>query len=245
MHKEYGELSTIFYELTKPVGFSIEGDIEYYTKELEGISGLVLEAGVGTGRMLIPLIKRGVKIEGVDSSPEMLEQCSINLKKHEVEARLYEQDLMNLSLPNKYDAIIMPAGSFCLLPRDRAKDILDIFYDHLYEDGKIVIDIEIENSFIEGATNTSKVILSDQRQIFLTSYSDEIDCILQKTSYINRYELLEKDRVVKTEESEFILYWYGIEEFEMLLLRAGFKDISYQIGYGDKESDIITFVAYK
>ena len=53
--QEYGQLSAFFYELTKPVGYSIEGDIEYYSRQLAGILGRVLEAGVGTGRMLIPL----------------------------------------------------------------------------------------------------------------------------------------------------------------------------------------------
>ena len=245
MCKEYGELSTIFYELTKPIGSSNKGDIEYYTKKIEGISGLVLEAGVGTGRMLIPLIKKGIKIDGVDSSIEMLKQCRINLKKHKVEAVLYEQDLMNLSLPNKYDAIIMPTGTFCLLPRDRVEEVLKIFYNHLNEGGKIILDLEMPKSFQENTINTSRVIISDERLILLTIYSDKIDWLLQKTSYTNRYELIEKGKLIKTEISNFILYWYGIEEFTMRLSLGGYKNISYQIGYGKKESDIITFIAYK
>jgi SAM-dependent methyltransferase len=242
---EYGQLSAIFYELSKPIGHSIEGDIEYYTKQLEGVSGLVLEAGVGTGRVLIPLIKKGFKIHGVDSSADMLEQCRDNLKKHEVEAVLYEQDLMNLSLPNKYDAIIMPTGSFCILPRDRVEEVLETFYNHLNKGGKIIIDLEMPSSFQEGTTNISKINVSDERLIRLTSYSDKIDWLLQKTTYTNRYELIEKDRPVKTEISDFILYWYGIEEFKMYLSRVGYKEISYQIGYENKESEIITYIAYK
>ena len=245
MCMEYGELSTIFYELTKPVGHSIEGDIEYYTKQLEGISGLVLEAGVGTGRVLVPLIKKRIKTHGVDSSTKMLEQCRENLKRNEVEAVLYKQDLMNLSLPNKYDAIIMPIGSLCILPRDRVEEVLEIFYNHLDEGGKIIIDLEMPSSFQEGITSISKLTMSDKRQILLTSYSNSIDWILQKTFYINRYELIEKGIPVQTEISEFILYWYGIEEFRMYLSKVGYKDISYQIGYGNEESEIITFIAYK
>ena len=62
MSNEYGELSTTFYELTKPIGYSIEGDIEYYIKKLEDTSGLVLEAGVGTGRFFVALIKKGTEL---------------------------------------------------------------------------------------------------------------------------------------------------------------------------------------
>ena len=201
MCREYGELSTLFYELTKPVGYSIEGDIEYYTKKLEDISGLVLEAGVGTGRILIPLIKKGFQAEGVDSSAEMLEQCRVNMKKHGVKARLYEQDLMNLSLLNRYDAIIMPTGTFCLLPKSRIEEVLENFFNHLHEGGKIIIDLEMPRSFQEGKTNTRKVTLPDQKLLVLTSYCDKIDWLLQKTSYINRYEMIEKDKTVKTERA--------------------------------------------
>lgn len=70
MHEEYGELSTLFYELTKPVGHSLEGDIEYYLGKLQGTKGRVLEAGVGTGRVLIPLLLNGFIADGVDSSAE-------------------------------------------------------------------------------------------------------------------------------------------------------------------------------
>lgn len=40
--------------------------------------GPVLEMGVGTGRLAIPLARRGLEVHGVDGSPEMLklsEQC--------------------------------------------------------------------------------------------------------------------------------------------------------------------------
>ena len=243
MYDEYGELSTIFYESTKPAGHSIEGDIEYYIQKLEGIPGPVLEAGVGTGRVLIPLIQKGIWAEGVDSSAAMLAQCRINLKKHGLEANLYQQDLMRLSLANRYDAIIMPAGSFCLLPRKRAEEVLKIFHRHLNENGKIIIDLDMPGSFREGTISKRMAALPDGRQILLTGFSGKIDWLLQKASSVNRYELIEKGKLVKTEVSEFILYWYGIEEFAMRLASAGYGNISHEIGYGREGAETVTFLA--
>lgn len=245
MTREYGELSTRLYEFTKPTGFSIGGDIEYYSKKLENISGRVLEAGVGTGRMLIPLIKNGINMEGVDSSTEMLEQCRVNLKKHEVGAVLYEQDLVDLSLPHKYDAIIMPAGSFCLLPKVRIQDTLKTFYNHLNPGGQLIVDLEMPISFQEGTKSTSRFLLSKDVSIILTSYSEKIDWLNQKTSYINRYALIEKSELIKTETSNLVLYWYGVSEFETILSLLNYKDICYEIGYGNKQSEIVTFNAWK
>ena len=41
--------------------------------ELAGESGSVLELGVGTGRLALPLAARGYRVHGLDASPEMLE----------------------------------------------------------------------------------------------------------------------------------------------------------------------------
>ncbi len=245
MDKEYGELSTMLYEFTKPVGYSIEGDIEYYGGELANIGGRVLEAGVGTGRVLIPLIKNGFTVDGVDSSPAMLKQCRRNLKKHNVKAELFEQDLVDLSLPYKYKAIIMPAGSFCLLPREKIQKVLSSFFNHLSPGGKIIIDLEMPVSFQEGFTKTDTFLLAADRAIHFSASSEKIDWMNQKISYINKYELLEKGRLVKREIANFTLYWYGIEEFVMRLALLGFKDITYEIGYGNQQSGMVSFIAYK
>ena len=245
MFKEYGELCTILYEHTKPVGCSIDGDIEYYTKKLRDIPGRVLEAGVGTGRMLIPLLKSAITIDGVDISDEMLGQCKINMAKHDVSANLYKQDLTKLSLPCKYDAIIMPTGSFCLLPKSHVQNILIGFRNHLNDGGKLIIDLEMPVDFKSGKTTASSFPLSAETGLILTSLSEGIDWLEQKTSYIIRYELIENGEVLKTEISNFTLYWYGITEFEMLLSSSGFKGIEYEIGYGNNQTQIITFTASK
>lgn len=245
MFNEYGELSTILYEHTKPVGFSIDGDVEYYAEKLKGVSGRVLEAGVGTGRMLIPLVKNNMLVDGVDLSAEMLAQCKTNMETHNVSANLYQQDLTALSLPDKYDTIIMPTGSFCLLPKLRVQDVLNGFYNHLNEGGKVIIDLEMPIGFKEGNSGVSTFSLSSDTGIILSSYNNEIDWFAQKTSSINKYELVENGKVTKTEISNFTLYWYGITEFEMLLSHSNFKNIEYEIGYGNNQTQIITFTALR
>ena len=46
--------------------------------ELAGASGRVLELGVGTGRLAIPLARAGLAVTGIDSSAAMLERCRRN-----------------------------------------------------------------------------------------------------------------------------------------------------------------------
>lgn len=64
---DYGQLCTEIYDLDKPTGFTF-GDIAYYQRALAGVQGRVLEPAVGTGRILIPLLEAGFRVEGYDLS---------------------------------------------------------------------------------------------------------------------------------------------------------------------------------
>ena len=246
MFKAYDELGAMIYELTKPVGTSINGDIEYYSNKLSEINNTVLEAGVGTGRMLVPLVQKGFKVDGVDLSSAMLDKCKENITKFNISANVYQQDLTKLSLPNKYGAIIMPTGSFCLLPKDLAEDVLKSIYTHLEDNGKFIVDIIFPEGFVKGEVTSKSYPLSDDTGVLYTNLSYGFDWLKQKTSHIIRYELLKDGAVQKTEVSDFCLWWYGVKEFEMLLKASGFVDISYEVGYGNaNDSSLISFIGIK
>ena len=246
MFKNYGELSTMLYEHTKPPGQSVGGDIEFYCEKLTGVQGPVLEAGVGTGRMLVPLLQKGFTVDGVDISPEMLAKCKENLTKHGLSADLYEQDLTKLSLPRKYAAIIMPTGSFCLLSREIIPGTLASLYNHLEAGGKFIADIIFPDDFKQGETFSQTYPMDGGTGILYTNFHRDINWPLQKTSHIIKYELVKDGAVQKTEVSDFTLHWYGIWEMEMLLKAAGFTDIRQEVGYGvPGQASPITFTASK
>lgn len=90
MFRDYGKLSTEFYDFTKPVGKSIGGDIEYFSEQLKNIEGRILEAGVGSGRFLIPLLGKGFVVDRMDCSKAMLQSCKRRCEKRGLKADLYE-----------------------------------------------------------------------------------------------------------------------------------------------------------
>lgn len=115
MFSFYSTLCTELYDYTKPVGYSLNGDIEYYKERLKDCRGRILEAAVGSGRVIITLLEAGFKVDGIDYSPEMLDSCRKRCKERGLHPNLYEGSLQQFSLPHKYDAIIIPTGSFCLI----------------------------------------------------------------------------------------------------------------------------------
>lgn len=142
----YGPLCTEVYNITKPIG-GYYPDVPYYIKHLDKIGGRILEVMVGTGRLLIPLLKAGFNVEGIDASPDMLACCRKHCAAKGLEPVLHEGDVENLELPGKYNAIVVSFGSFMLLEkRSAAIAALQAFAQHLEPQGRIfIVELPIED----------------------------------------------------------------------------------------------------
>ena len=142
MMSEYDGLSKIYdYEwkdLNKDVDFIIE---------LAGNYGSpILELASGTGRVLIPLIKKGLKVVGIDNSEEMLKICQTKLselpKRLSSNVELIYGDMKNFSLERKFKFIFVSFNSFLLLTSKKDQEsCLKCVYNHLDDNGIFMVDI--------------------------------------------------------------------------------------------------------
>jgi ubiquinone/menaquinone biosynthesis C-methylase UbiE len=67
----------------------------------------VLELGIGTGLLAEQLVEVGVELSGFDFSPDMLEKAEVRLGDR---AKLYQQDVLSLDLPETYEAAVSQGG---------------------------------------------------------------------------------------------------------------------------------------
>ena len=91
-------------------------DRPFYRALIERHGGPALDVG-GTGRLLLDYLDRGLDIEGVDNSPEMLDLCRAKAAERgvDVNGRLHHQGMDALSLSRRYGVILVPSSSFQLL----------------------------------------------------------------------------------------------------------------------------------
>ena len=61
--------------LYDPWSRSVVEDVSFYVEEALGSGGPVVELGIGTGRLGIPVAEAGVRVIGIDSSEGMLAVC--------------------------------------------------------------------------------------------------------------------------------------------------------------------------
>lgn len=80
-----------------------------------GLSGRLLDAGVGTGRNM-PFYPPGSEVVGVDLSPAMLKRAEARRSLSPATVQLVEMDLSHLAFPNaSFDAAVA-TFVFCTLP---------------------------------------------------------------------------------------------------------------------------------
>jgi SAM-dependent methyltransferase len=234
--------------MDKYIGCSF-GDVEFYSDRLASCTGDILEPGVGTGRILIPLLERGLKVDGFDVSQEMLKICRNNCEKRGLNPKLFEGHMASFLIDTKYEAIVVPTGTFLLLhKREDSIKALKNFYNHLTNGGRLILDISLQTDLSVDKVSTRTWESRNGDIITLETKVVEVDYINQYTISHNRYEKWANSELIQTELERFPLRWFGIEEFKMLLENMGFDDIvisaDYKYGqYPTDSSEMITFEA--
>ncbi|MGE8205472.1 class I SAM-dependent methyltransferase [Heyndrickxia sp. NPDC080065] len=234
----YGELCTEVYDLTKKIGQSFSGDIEFYQEKLKNCKGPILEAMVGSGRVIIPLLEAGLNVDGVDYSAEMLASCHQHCEERGLTPNLFQSDLKELSLPNKYEAIIIPAGSFLLIEnRDESIEVLKRLYEHLEIGGRLILDIFLPDKNFNVATDCEISTFTFPNDDIITMESKLVEADLfnqYKVSYL-KYEKWRKGKIIQSELQRFALRWYGVEEFKLVLQSIGFSEVVVTADFDDKK----------
>lgn len=249
----YQSLSAKVYNFDKPIGTSF-GDIEFYEACLAklNIQGPILEPAVGTGRLMIPLLKKGYDLFGFDLSSQMLSFCQKNLKEHhENPERVYQASFTDFHYDQQFAAIVIPSGTFLLMTEDHdIQTALQNFYTYLMPEGQLIFDIFLQPDFQVGRTQIREFPLSSEEKISLTMTEAEINHLTQVTTTYHRYEVWKNYQLAETELEVFRLKWLGLQEVELLLKNAGFADIQITANYQENNAptlatDTITVIATK
>lgn len=102
--------------------------------------GPVLELGVGTGRVAIPLAKRGLNVAGIDNSSDMLAKLAAKPGGEKVNARVGE--LPKIDVEGQYNLILCLDQTFLLIPdQDAQIQCLVQAASKLAPGGKIVLEM--------------------------------------------------------------------------------------------------------
>jgi SAM-dependent methyltransferase len=123
---------------------SVTEDVQFYVEQALASGGPVVELGVGTGRIAIPVAKAGVAVIGVDSSAGMLAVCAEAAAAAGVAERIDLRlgDLRHPPVPELVPLVTCPFRAYLHLDTEADRlQALRAAYDLLLPGGLLVFDV--------------------------------------------------------------------------------------------------------
>jgi SAM-dependent methyltransferase len=197
-------------ELYDPWSASVVEDVAFYLEEARRSGGPVVELGVGTGRIAVPLGADGIRVIGVDSSRAMLEVCARRAALAGVTLDLRVGDLREPPVAERVPLVICPFRSLLHMHTDEDRlGVLGAAYDLLLPGGRFVFDVFTPDA--DDIAQTQGRWLEREPGIFEHAVWDESARTLTLT--------------VRSEEREttMALAWLSPEEWRGLLEQTGFE----------------------
>ena len=240
-------------------------EIDFFQRQIEMYGQPALDAGCGTGRLLLPFLRAGLDVDGCDISGDMLEYCKQAAEREGLSPQLYRQALHQLDLPRQYQTIVV-CGVFGI-GVSRADDFLALqrFHQHLLPGGVLLLEnyVPYVSEKVwplwrkEARTHLPEVWpdyigtppAAGEQDYQLHYRLLSVDPLEQRTVGEMRTLLFKDNRVVIDETRALTSNYYFRYELRMLLERAGFR-IEAEKGDWTEESatadhHVLVFVARK
>lgn len=135
----YGDTHADAYDLIYANAFPTDLAAARLTELAATRHGPVLDLGIGTGRLAVPLRQAGTEVHGIDASPAMI--ARLRAQPEAVNIPVWQTDIADFSLPHRYAVIVCAVSTLFMLPdRDTQISCLRCAGRHLQPNGLLVVE---------------------------------------------------------------------------------------------------------
>ena len=201
---------------------SVTEDIPFYVDEARTAGGPVVELGVGTGRIAIPVARRGIPVIGVDDSAKMLAVCRVRAEAQRVGELLDLRlgDLRSPPVAERVRLVTCPFRAYLHLRTEADRQrALAAAYALLQPGGRLVFDVFAPDA--EDIDTTNRRWLEREPGIW-----ERADWNARSRSFTLRVRAQRVEALLE-------LAWASPDEWRRLLVGAGF-DVVAHYGWFDR-----------
>ncbi|MDQ6696004.1 MAG: class I SAM-dependent methyltransferase [Actinomycetota bacterium] len=207
-------------ELYAPLRATVT-DPEPYARFIARSGEPALELGCGDGEPLLDLRSRGLDVEGLDSSPDMLRRCREAAARRGLDVVLHQQQMEAMDLPGRYRSIFLAGATFTLLPDDdTTRRALLRIRAHLAPGGSALIPLFIPEQTELGQRR--EVDCDDGSLLRVTTIGQERNERERRQTNLLRYERVDGDATTAVERP-WTLHWHTQTGFAELARSAGLR----------------------
>jgi SAM-dependent methyltransferase len=224
-------------------------DLPFYLELAEKHGGPVLEIACGTGRVTIPIARKGIEICAVDNSAPMLQVLNQSLASEPPEVgeriSIHEGDMRSFRLDRKFPLVIIPFRPMQhMFTVEDQVAALRTAAAHLTGDGILAFDVfypkfdmiwsrvgeEVQEMEWALPSNPEKIV----RRFFRKDSIDKIHQIFNFTFIFRTYHF---GALVLEETEAFRLCYYTYPHLRALFLLAGLEPVAEYGSFAKKPVD--------
>ena len=209
-------------ELYDPWSRSVVEDVDFYVDEARRAQPPIVELGVGTGRIAVPIAAEGIEVIGVDSSEGMLAVCAQRAElagvRDQLDLRL--GDLREPPVEERVELVVCPFRSFLHLESELERRIaLGAAREVLVPGGRLAFDV-----FAPGADDIEQTH---------GRWLEREPGIYERALWDREQRRLVLSVRGAEAEATMSLAWVSPDEWHALLLETGFE-VEAHYGWFDR-----------
>lgn len=222
-------------------------DIPFYVEEAIQAQGPILELACGSGRLLIPIAQKGIKVTGIDSSELMLEEFRRKLasetnKMANLVTLMHGDMLDAMDDVGEYRLVFVADNSIYHLLSERQFLCIKKIAKHLSKGGRFIIDVYQPGDLsvfrkVDNRLEIKEITQSENGTTVTLSTTSELDPIKQE-NHVQYFieEIYSSGKSSKFTFSEIYRYVH-YSELCLMIKAAGMKVVQ---NYGDHSRSLLT-----
>lgn len=209
-----------------------------------------LEVGCGAGQPLLDLVNEGLDVDGVDSSPDMIDQARAAAQHKGLDVRLSVARMEEMDLDRQYRSIYLAGPTFQLLPDDKvALRALKVFARHLASDGTVMVPLWFAGPTPAEQLGTAREALDDTGAVLrYTPVSEDYDPTTRTRRTAVTYERIPTTGAPERVDREWVIHWQTRHTITELASEAGLTvrsiDPPRASGEGELGEEFTAFLAH-
>jgi SAM-dependent methyltransferase len=211
-------------------------DQALFTQRVAVNAGPALELACGTGRLLLPMLRDGLAVEGLDTSADMLDILRRKAAARCLAPTLHQRPMQDFDLPGRYATIFCAVNSVQILVEDAEIDAaLACCLRALRPGGELILTYAMPpTAWTRAWRERRQVTLDDGAQVLIEEQT-------HPHATLPRWRWDLRWRITRGSDTQQLLQSFELRDYSdhglaARLFSAGFDSVTEQRGYTDSDT---------